>query len=343
MELQNLNTLTISDLYSINENDLKQSIQNVHDQIKSLIKKEVIIAINNVYIDGIFTLDKLVKSVPFIGYLKESADKGYIKSDYLKIGLNTLDKDKYDVFIKVFIEGIQSLDYIIKNDIYIIEKYFLCINVLYKFINQQISEQVYFVDCDQLDLYYKKDDVKYLQICNAASKQEDYSKFSLKLMDTYLMTEKEWFVEQCEHLLHIADVLDGQSDNDLKENNWDIDIYKSIKIRSSLGYRNNPFNRSKFISECYPLTTISNYDIVAEHKENVKKLKNIYNKFNFFLYSSAYCSEYKKNIASKYNEYTPYSLYRLSNKQYNDLCAYYDLKPTNILLTEQYDFIQEDD
>lgn len=343
MGLQNLNTLTISNMCSLNEEDLKQIIKRARNQIKTLVNKEVIISINNVYIDSIVTFENLTKKIPFIGIFKTCVDKEYIKSDCFKIGLNTTAENKYDIYIKVFVEKIKSLDSVIKNDIYIIEDYFSCINIISQFINQNITEQVYFVDCDQLNSYYKKDDVKYLKVCNDATKQEEYSKFSLKLMDAYLMNEKEWFIEQCEHLLHIADVLDGISDNDLQENNWDINIYKSLKIRNALSYRCNPFNRSKYISEKYPLSAITNYDINNEQIENIKKLKYIYNKFNFFLYSSAPLHEYQKSIDCKYNEYSPYSIYRLSKEQYNDLCDYYDMKPTNILLNEQYDFIQEND
>jgi hypothetical protein len=343
MELQNLNTLAISNISSLNEDALRQIIIKAYNQIKSLVGKEVNIVINNVYIDDNVTFEKLTQKLPFIGYIENFISREFFKVDYFKIGLNTVSENKYDTYIKVFIKAIVPLDSIIKNNIYIIENYFSCINIVSQFINQQITEQVYFVDYDQLNSYYKKDEAKYRKVCNDAVKQEEYSHFALKLMDGYLMNEKEWFIEQCEHLLHIADVLDGLSDNDLKENNWDIDIYKSLKIRSSLQYRCNPFNRSKYIFKNYPLSKITNYDIINEQKENVKKLKNIYNKFNFFLYSSVQLSEYKKSIDYKYNEYTPYSIYRLSNEQYNELCTYYGMKPTNILLNEQYDFISEND
>lgn len=343
MELQNLNTLTISKMCSRSEEDLTQILKRAHNQIKSLVNKEIIITINNVCIDDSVTFENLTQKLPFIGIFKKIIDKEYVKSNCFKIGLNTVSENKYDIYIKVFVEKVKPFVSIIKNNIDIIENFLTCINIISQFINQQISEQVYFVDYDQLNSYYKKDDVKYLKVCNDAVKQEEYSKFSLKLMSTYLMDEKEWFVEQCEHLLHIADVLDGISDNDLKENNWDIDIYKSSKIRNSLQYRCNPFNRSKYISEKYPLAAITNDNISNNQKENVKNLKYIYNKFNFFLYSSMPLSEYQKSIDCKYNEYTPYSIYRLSKEQYNELCFYYGLKPTNILLNEQYDFIQEND
>jgi hypothetical protein len=339
MELQNLNTLVISNISSLNEEALKQIIIQARNQIKSLMNKEVNIVINNIYIDDNVTFEKLVQKIPFMGDIKNFINQEFLEVDYFKIGLNTVFENKYDIYIKVFIKTAKPLDNIIKNNIDIIENYLSCINIVSQFVDQQITEQVYFVDYDQLNSYYKKDEEKYRKVCNDAIKQEEYSQFALKLMDAYLMNEKEWFIEQCEHLLHIADVLDGLSDNDLKENNWDIDIYKSLKIRNSLQYRCNPFNRSKYISKNYPLSKIINYDIINEQKENVKKLKNIYNKFNFFLYSSVQSSEYKKSIDYKYNEYTPYSMYRLSKEQYNDLCAYYGLKSTNILLNEQYDFI----
>jgi hypothetical protein len=343
MELQKLNTLVISNMSFLNKEALKQIIIQTHNQIKSLTNKEVNIVINNVYIDDNVTFEKLVQKIPFMGYLKNFINQEFLEVDYFKIGLNTVSENKYDIYIKVFIKTAKPLDSIIKNNIDIIENYLSSINIVSQFIDQRITEQVYFVDYDQLNSYYKKDEEKYRKVCNDADKQEEYSQFALKLMDVYLMNEKEWFIEQCEHLLHIADVLDGLSDNDLKENNWDIDIYKSIKIRNSLQYRCNPFNRSKYISQNYPLSKIINYNIINDQQENVKKLKNIYNKFNFFLYSSVQLSEYKKSIDYKYNEYTPYSIYRLSKEQYNDLCTYYGLKSTNILLNEQYDFIQEND
>lgn len=339
MEIQNLNNLVISDICSLNEDALKQIIKSVHNQIKSLINKEVNVVINNVYIDSDITFEKLAQKLPFIEHIKNFINQGYLKAEYFKIGLNTVSENKYDIYIKVFIKTSKSLDSIIKNNIDIIENYLSSINILSQFINQQITEQAYFVDYDQLNSYYKKDEEKYRKVCYDADKQEDYSKFSVHLMDAYLMTEKEWFIEQCEHLLHIADVLDGLSDNDLKENNWDIDIFKSLKIRNSLQYRCNPFNISKYIFERYPLSLITNYDISNEHKKNIQKIKNIYNKFNLFLYSSVSLSEYKKSVNCKYNEYSPYSIYRLSNEQYNGLCAYYSLNPTNILLKEPYDFI----
>lgn len=340
MELQYLNNLVISDMCSLDKVTLKQIIKRAHDQIKSLINKEVIIVINNVDIDDIVTFENLTLRLPIISSFKKLVDKEYVKSNYFKIGLNTINENTYDVYIKVSIEKVKPLSSVIKNQIDIIENYLTCINIISQFIDQRITEQVYFVDPDQINSYYKKNDVKYLKVCNDAVKQEEYSKFALKLMDTYLIEEKEWFIEQCEHLLHIADVLDGISYNDLKENNWDIDIYKSLNIRNSLQYRCNPFNRSKYISEKYPLSPITNFDINMEQNENIKKLKNIYNKFNFFLYSSTPFSEYKKSIESKYNEYLPYSIYRLSKEQYNDLCEYYNLKPKNILLNVPYDFIQ---
>lgn len=343
MEIQNLSTLAISGISFLNEDTLKQIIKRACNQIKLLVNKEVNIAINNVYIDDAITFEKLTQKLPFIGHIKNLINQEIFKVDYFKIGLNTASENTYDTYIKVFINTIQPLDSIIKNNIDIIENYLSCINIVSQFINHRITEQVYFVDCDQLNSYYKKDNIKFLKVCNDANKQEEYSKFSLKLLDTYLMNEKEWFVEQCEHLLHIADVLDGLSDNDLKENNWDIDIYKSLKIRNSLQYRYNPFNRNEYIYKHYPLSKITNDAIVNEQKENVKKLKNIYKKFNFFLYSSTLLPEYKKSIDCKYNEYSPYSIYRMSKEEYNDICTYYGLKPSNILLTEQYDFIQDND
>jgi hypothetical protein len=183
-------------------------------------------------------------------------------------------------------------------------------------------------------------DAKYLAVCNDAMKESEKSDFATKTLDCYLFSEKEWFLEQCDHILHIANIMDGIDENDLLSDNWTIDVNKCNKIIGSLKYRANPFNKNLYISEHYPLSCISETDIQHEQLEHKNYLIYLYRQYNTFLYSCTPLKKFNKSVNTVYNEYTPYSIYHLSKEQANCLSNLYNIEQKNILLDSPYDFIQ---
>lgn len=331
----------ISDLNSYSIGKLKSTIVSCIKCLKEIRNKEIILKFNI----NSSSLDDIQVRCPILKLLNQFVDLCCIQLKYFKVGIDSKAGDNSKLYISLYIDkfGIKAIKELIQNRFDLFPDFLNCIYILYKSVNStpiNIPDGILMVEMENKTAF--NNDKEYLSVCNDAVNEEQKSDFSIKTLDCYLMTEKEWFLEQCEHILHIANIMDGIDDNDLLEDNWTIDINKCNKMINSIKYRTNPFNRNLYIKSNYPLSNISELEIQKEQLKHLDNLKYLYRQFNAFLYSSMPLKKFEKTVNTIYNEYKPYSIYRLSKDQVNYLSILYNIKQKNIVLESSYDFIQND-
>lgn len=332
----------LNDILRAGISDVKYLCDNINTKIsvKFFIEKEKDI---NYIAPGYFCY--------FIEVLSRFHNAGYIKFYNGEIlisnelaGVEPCFNVGYNVIIvSLYIKeiNVDSIGNIIKHDFDQLRDFLLVAKVLCDGVgNDGIKDKNSAVQSTNINFAapYNINDAKYLAVCNDAINESEKSDFALKTLDCYLLSEKEWFLEQCDHILHIANIMDGIDENDLLSDNWTIDVNKCNKIIGSLKYRANPFNKNLYISEHYPLSYISETDIQNEQFAHKNYLRDLYRQFNTFLYSSVPLKKFNKSVNTVYNEYTPYSIYRLSKEQANELSCSYNIMQKNILLNSPYDF-----
>ena len=354
----------ISDLNSYSIGTLKSTIVSCIKCLKEIRNKEIILKFNI----NSSSLDDIQVSCPILKLLNQFVDLCCIQLKYFKVGIDSKAGDNSKLYISLYIDkfDIKAIKELIQNQFDLFPDFLNCIYILYKSVNPtpiNIPDGILMVEMESINKHHNiyideqssnnlescfknktafNNDKEYLSVCNDAVNEEQKSDFSIKTLDCYLMTEKEWFLEQCEHILHIANIMDGIDDNDLLEDNWTIDINKCNKMINSIKYRTNPFNRNLYIKSNYPLSNISELEIQKEQLKHLDNLKYLYRQFNAFLYSSMPLKKFEKTVNTIYNEYKPYSIYRLSKDQVNYLSILYNIKQKNIVLESSYDFIQND-